>query len=152
MAGFEGSISAQEWLVLKRPVIPSNQSLSDQLRNEWVEFANTSGAQFNLEHVVLVHFTFDRACGSTGQEVVTSFTGALETDQSLRVHTGAGEASNEGTLRHIYLNRGNFTWNNNCGDSVLLLSNITIVDFSRYEPRAGEGEILNRVSGQNLLR
>jgi hypothetical protein len=131
---------------------PSNQSLSEQLTNEWVEFANTSTKRLSLDQVVLGHFTFDRGCSKTGEEFVTPFSGVLEVGQSMRVHTGAGTNTVEGTIIHVFLKRGNFIWNNDCGDTVVLRVGNTLLDLASYERNPREGVILERVAGTNLLR
>jgi hypothetical protein len=69
----------------------------------------------------------------------------------VRVHTGAGETFQDGNVFHLFLNRGNYVWNNRCGDSVILQSGGTIVDWAAYGNNPSEGKILARVAGQNRL-
>lgn len=128
---------------------PSNA----QLNGEWVEFANTSGSSYSMEGVQLVHFTFDRKCQKTGEDRLTPFNGGLDSGYSIRVHTGAGQPSWEGTVRHLYLGRSNYAWNNACGDTVVLRDATGgLIDWARYSPSPQEGRILRRVSGANDLR
>jgi Lamin Tail Domain len=130
---------------------PSNQSLSEQLTNEWIEFANASTKRLSLEQVVLAHFTFDRSCSKIGEETVTGFSGVLEVGQSMRVHTGAGKNSVEESIIHVFLSRGNFIWNNDCGDTVVLRVGNNLLDSASYERKPREGAILERVPGTNVL-
>jgi hypothetical protein len=130
----------------------SNQSLSDQLTHEWIEFANTSTQRISLDQVVLAHFTFNRRCSKTGEELVTPFHGVLEVGQSMRVHTRAGTNFVEGSIIHAFLNRGNFIWNNDCGDTVVLRVGDNPLDSASYERKPREGAILTRVPGTNMLR
>jgi Lamin Tail Domain len=131
---------------------PSHQVTNQQLNNEWVEFANTSGGRRNLDGLALDHYTFNHACIKTGEDRATSFTGWLEYGQSMRVHTGTGTSVVEGSVIHVFLNRSNFIWNNRCGDTIVLRDGNNLVDWASYAGGPAEGAILQRVHGTNVLR
>ena len=71
---------------------PHGAPTNTQLNGEWLEFANTAGKELSLDGVQLLHQTFDRHCQRTGQEVVTTFNGALDAGRSIRLHTGTGQS------------------------------------------------------------
>lgn len=131
---------------------PSHQVTNQQLNGEWVEFANTSGGRLNLDGLALDHYTFNHACTKTGEDRATTFTGLLENGQSMRVHTGTGTTYVEGAIIHVFLNRSNFIWNNQCGDTAALRAGNNLVDWASYAARPAEGAILQRVPGTNTLR
>jgi hypothetical protein len=60
----------------------------------------------------------------------------------MRVHTGTGTAFVEGTVIHAFLNRGNFLWNNRCGDTAVLRAGDQLVDWAFYSPGPAEGVVL----------
>ncbi len=130
----------------------SHQVTNQQLNNEWIEFANASGSRTNLDGLALDHFTFNHACNKTGEDRVTTFTGSLESGQSMRVHTGSGTNYVEGLVIHVFLNRSNFVWNNQCGDTIVLRAGSGVVDWASYGAKPAEGGVLLRVPGTNLLR
>ena len=131
---------------------PSHQVTNQQLNGEWVEFANTYGARLTLEGLTLDHYTFDNGCTKTGEDRATTFGGVLEAGQAMRVHTGTGTPSVEGPVIHAFLGRGNFIWNNRCGDTPVLRAGDTLVDWAYYNPGPTEGAVLQRVVGTNELR
>lgn len=131
---------------------PSHQVTNQQLNGEWVEFANTYGARLSLDGLALDHYTFTHACVKTGEDRATTFAGVLESGQAMRVHTGTGTAYVEGAVIHVFLNRGNFLWNNRCGDTAVLRAGDSLVDWAAYGPSPGEGAVLQRVPGTNSLR
>jgi len=118
---------------------PSHQVTNQQLNGEWVQFANTAGQVVNLLGLSLHHYTFDRACSKTGEDIVTPFTGTLDSGQSIRVHTGTGNRQWEGSVFHFYLGKGNFIWNNLCGDTVVLRAGADLADFPDYTELGDEG-------------
>lgn len=124
---------------------------NDQLNGEWVEFLNTTRGTFSLEGVALIHRTFNQYCEPTGDSGVTSFFGSLASGKSIRVHTGSGTDFWSGDLLHTFLNRGNYVWNNACGDVVILQKGTTTVDWAAYGKNPTGGKVLTRVSGQNYL-
>jgi hypothetical protein len=130
----------------------SHQVSNQQLNGEWVEFANTSGGRLSLDGLSLDHYTFDNACTKTGEDRATFFTGVLEAGQSLKVHTGAGTPFIEGPVTHVFLGRGNYLWNNRCGDTAVLRAGDTLLDWAYYNPGPAEGAVLQRVFGTNELR
>jgi hypothetical protein len=122
-----------------------------QLNNEWVEFKNVINQSVPLEGLALLHQTYNPSCQRTGEESLFTFKGSLAPGQSVRLHTGRGETKQEGAVFHLYLNRGNFVWNNRCGDSVILRSGTTIVDWAAYDRNPPEGRVLARIAGTNKL-
>jgi hypothetical protein len=132
----------------QHPYAPSN----DQLNREWVEFANASARTLSMQGVAISHYTFDRACGRTGEDQLTSFTGNLDPGRSIRLHTGRGQAWDEGTVRHLYADRSNYAWNNVCGDTAVLRSSRgDVIDWASYDPDPPEGVVLTRLPGTNKL-
>jgi predicted extracellular nuclease len=131
----------------------SNMVRNEQLNNEWIEFANTSQRTLSLDGIALSHYTFEKSCSKTGEDGLAVFNGSLQAGYSIRVHTGTGTAWDEGSIRHLYAARGNFAWNNRCGDtSVLRNSRGEVVDWATYDPNPPEGVVLNRVPGTNKLQ
>jgi len=130
---------------------PGYQVTTQQLNGEWVEFANTAGQSLNLQGLTLYHYTFDRVCSKTGEDSLTSFTGTLNPGQSIRVHAGSGNGYWEGVVFHFFLGKGNFIWNNRCGDTVVLRAGNDLVDWATYDRNPAEGGVLLRVPGQNRL-
>lgn len=124
---------------------------NDQLNGEWVEFWNATRAAVQLDGVSLVHQTFNHHCHRTGSDPLMNFTGTLDAGKYLRVHTGRGTGFWDAEVFHLFLNRGSYVWNNDCGDSVLLQKGGTVVDWAGYGPRPSEGAVLKRVSGKNWL-
>jgi hypothetical protein len=130
----------------------SHQVTNQQLNGEWVEFANTSGGRLGLDGLALDHYTFDNACTKTGEDRATTFKGVLEAGQAMRVHSGTGTTFVEGPVLHVFLNRGNFLWNNKCGDTAVLRAGDALVDWAYYNPGPAEGVVVQRVPGTNELR
>lgn len=124
---------------------------NSQLNGEWVEFKNNIGQSVLLDGVSLVHQTYNQSCQRTGSDSLMTFKGSLGYGQSVRVHTGTGETFQDGNVFHLFLNRGNYVWNNRCGDSVILQSGDSIVDWAAYDRNPPEGRVLTRVYGQNRL-
>lgn len=131
---------------------PANRVTNEQLNGEWLEFGNTSGKRLDINGVTLNHYTFDAQCQRTGEDVVLTFKNALEAGHSIRVHTGSGQVYSEGTLWHLYAGRGNFIWNNACGDTaVIRAAGGGLIDWASYDPRPAEGAVLERLPGTNKL-
>jgi hypothetical protein len=124
---------------------------NNQLNGEWVEFKNNINQPVSLDGVSLVHQTYNQSCQRTGYDVLTPFSGTLGVGQSIRVHTGTGQGYQEGNVIHLFLNRGNYVWNNRCGDSVILQAGNSLVDWAAYGSNPPEGRILTRAIGQNWL-
>lgn len=123
-----------------------------QLNGEWMEFANVAGHTLDISGVSLNHYTFSTLCQHAGEDQLITFSGELDGGYSVRVHSGAGEASWEGYVRHLYLNRSNYAWNNDCGDTAILRNLAgTILDWASYDPNPAEGRILRRQQGTNRL-
>lgn len=122
-----------------------------QLNGEWVEFKNNISQSVSLDGVSLFHQTYNQSCQRTGYDSLTSFNGSLAPGQSIRLHTGTGDKFQDGSIIHLFLNRGNFVWNNRCGDSVILQVGTTLVDWAAYGNNPPEGRILSRANGQNWL-
>jgi hypothetical protein len=129
----------------------SSGATNTQLNGEWVEFKNAINQSVPLDGLALLHQTYNPSCQRTGEESLLTFKGSLAPGQSVRVHTGRGETQQEGAVFHLFLNRGNFVWNNRCGDSVILRSGTTIVDWAAYGQNPTEGRVLTRVAGTNTL-
>jgi hypothetical protein len=131
---------------------PTSGPTNDQLNNEWVEFANAAGRELLIDGVTISHHTFDRSCNDTGEDQLTTFNGILGSGQSVRLHTGSGTPWNEGVIRHLYVGRSNYAWNNACGDTaVLRTARGEVVDWASYDPQSPEGVVLSRVPGTNKL-
>jgi hypothetical protein len=131
-----------------RPV--SNQ----QLNGEWVEFksTNSEGKNLTMDGVSISHTTFTHSCQRTGEERLMTFNGALAAGYSVRVHTGNGEPYDEGTVRHLFANRGNYVWNNGCGDTAILRAQSGgEIDSASYAPHPSEGVVLVRIPGTHTL-
>lgn len=124
---------------------------NNQLNGEWVEFRNNTNQTASLDGVSLAHQTYNQSCQRTGSDSLITFKGTIAYGQSVRVHTGVGETFQDGNVFHLFLNRGNYVWNNRCGDSVILQVGGTIVDWAGYANNPPEGKILARVVGQNRL-
>ncbi|HZR22697.1 MAG TPA: lamin tail domain-containing protein [Vicinamibacterales bacterium] len=124
---------------------------NEQLNNEWMEFANTSGRELSLNGVKLLDYTFNHACQKTSEKTVIEFVNNLAAGHSVRVHTGTGTAYTEGTVRHVFAGHGNFVWNNACGDTAILRNGHgTLIDWASYEPNPPE-VVLYRVPNTNRL-
>ncbi len=131
---------------------PSHQVTNQQLIDEWIELANTTALNLPLDGFALNHYTFDHACSKTGEDRLIELSGYLEKGHSLRVHTGSGSTFTEGQVKHVFLDRKNFIWNNQCGDTVVLRTEGRVVDFASYAAVPAEGVILHRVPSSNVLR
>jgi hypothetical protein len=128
--------------------MPSNE----QLNQEWIEFANIQAQPFSVEGVALSHYTFDGYCQRTGEDVLMTLTGMVQPRHSVRFHTGSGAPWNEGTIRHLYVGRANYAWNNRCGDTAVLRNaRGEVLDWASYDPAPLQGVILNREPGTNKL-
>jgi hypothetical protein len=129
-----------------------NRADNDQLNGEWIQLQNTSAKNLSLEGVHLDHTTFDAYCRKTGEESLAQFHGTMEAGTSWRVHTGTGKDWWEGTVRHVYVGRNNYAWNNRCGDAAYIRTekNVTI-DWASYDPNPGEGAVLRRIVNTNKL-
>lgn len=131
---------------------PRTGPTNSQLNEEWVEFSNPNVGASDIQGVELRDRTFDRSCQETGERVLTTFSGSVSPNHSVRVHTGSGSPWNEGTRRHLYLNRASYAWNNVCGDAIILrYASGNLIDWARYSPDPREG-VLRRVLGTNELR
>lgn len=131
---------------------PGHLVNNDQLNGEWIEFRNSTQKTLTIDGVSIAHHTFNSYCRQTDEDVLTSFTGPMPAGSSIRLHTGAGQPWDEGTIRHLYLGRGNYVWNNRCGDTALLrVADGGLIDQASYDPNPPEGTILNRVLGTDRL-
>lgn len=124
---------------------------NNQLNGEWIEFANVSGKNLSMDGVHLDHTTFGAYCHKTGEETLTTFNNTMQAGTSIRVHSGSGQPSWEGTIRHLYLARNNYAWNNRCGDTAYLRTENGTIDRAGYDPNAGEGVVLRRIPNTNKL-
>lgn len=122
-----------------------------QLNGEWVEFRNNISQAVTLNGVSLFHQTYNQSCQRTGYDSLINFNGSLAPGQSIRLHTGTGQTFQDGNVFHLFLNRGNYVWNNRCGDSVILQLGSTLIDWAAYGTNPPEGRILTRTVGQNWL-
>lgn len=124
----------------------------EQLNGEWVEFANAGGRLLSLDGVSMAHYTFDRACGKTGEDKLITFNGTLKPTYSIRLHTGHGVTWAEGPIWHLYAGRSNYVWNNVCGDTAVLRNDgAECIDWASYDPQPPDGVVLNRLPGTNKL-
>ena len=131
---------------------PGHLVNNDQLNGEWIEFQNTTQKTLTIDGVSIAHHTFNAYCQNTGEDRLTTFTGAMPVGSFIRLHTGIGEPWEDGAIRHLYLNRRNFVWNNGCGDTgVLRVAAGGLIDRATYERNPAEGEVLNRVPGTDRL-
>lgn len=130
----------------------AGRASNEQLNNEWAEFATVGERAVDLKGVALCHYTFNQSCGRTGEDQLMSFTGQVALGHSVRVHTGRGEPWTEGTVRHLYAGRGNYAWNNVCGDTVVLRGDQRqVLDYASYDRQPPEGHVVGRVPGTNKL-
>jgi hypothetical protein len=125
---------------------------NDQLNSEWIEFQNQGQQSAALAGISINHYTFDGRCSKTGEDRLMTFKGFLAAGHSVRVHTGTGDAWDEGTVRHLYAGRSNYAWNNACGDTAVL-RNVegNWIDYAAYDPNPPEGVVVNRVPGTHQL-
>lgn len=131
---------------------PANQVTNDQLNAEWVEFRNDSGRDLRVEGVTLHHYTFNDRCAKTGEGRLYGFGNGLAANHAIRVHSGAGITWLEVLTWHVYLDHGNYVWNNRCGDTCVLRgADGTLIDWASYEPNPPEGVELERTRGTNRL-
>jgi hypothetical protein len=133
---------------------PTNLVTNEQLNGEWVQFENTSGKELLLDGVSIRHRTFNNQCAATGDEELTGFIGPMPAGHSIRLHTGHGQPFDDPRdpkLRHLFLNRWNFVWNNVCGDRAVLRVVAGEIDRAEYDRRPPEGVVLERVPGTNKL-
>lgn len=131
---------------------PANRITNEQLNGEWIQFRNTTQKALSIDGVTISHHTFNAYCQMTDEDQLTSFTGPMPAGSSIRLHTGTGQPSDEGSLRHLYLGRGNFVWNNDCGDTaVLKVASGGVIDRASYDPNPPEGVVLNRIPGTERL-
>jgi len=125
---------------------------NDQLNQEWVEIANGGAAPVSVNGVALFHYTFNAHCRRTGEDDLISLQGTLQPRHSVRFHTGCGTPWDEGTIRHLYVGRENYAWNNRCGDTAVLRNGLgELLDWAAYDPAPPQGVVLNRVPGTNRL-
>ncbi len=55
-------------------------------------------------------------------------------------------------MRHFYIGRQNYAWNNVCGDTAVLRnSQGQLLDWTSYDAQPLEGTILSRVPGTNKI-
>jgi hypothetical protein len=127
-------------------------SSNDQLNQEWVEIANAGAQPASVNGVALSHYTFNVHCQRTGEDLLMSLKGTVQPRHSVRFHTGSGTAWDEGTVRHLYVGRENYAWNNRCGDTAVLRNaRGEVLDWASYDPAPPEGVVLNRIPGTNKL-
>ena len=131
---------------------PAHRASNDQLNAEWIEFRNDTDKTITIDGVTIGHQTFNDFCQRMREDELTTFRGSMASRSSIRLHTGVGEPADEGIIRHLYLNRSNYVWNNRCGDTaVLRVASGGLIDQASYEPKPPEGAVLNRVPGTNRL-
>jgi hypothetical protein len=134
---------------------PANQVTNAQLNGEWVEFRNTTAKTLNIEGVYITHRTFTSRCEPIQDERLTTFKGNLSSGHSVRLHSGSGTDGTDPydpTLHHVYVGRGNFVWNNVCGDRAgLYVASGVEIDYAYYDRNPPEGVILERVPGSHRL-
>lgn len=130
---------------------PEGPIPNDALNEEWIEFRNTTSVDVDLKGVSLSDLTFDQRCTKTGERVVLPLEGGLGSNWSIRVHSGKGDRKSLGDTWHMYLDHGNYVWNNECGDCVILKRGDQTIDWAGYSPNPPEGVVLVRKEGTNLL-
>jgi hypothetical protein len=130
---------------------PEGPIPNDKLNEEWIEFQNTTSADVDLEGVSLSDCTFGQKCTEPKRRKLHSFEGKLGGNGIVRVHSGKGDNKLLGDTRHEYLDRGNYVWNNECGDWVILERGNQDIDAARYLPDPLEGVVLKRKPGTNQL-
>jgi hypothetical protein len=129
---------------------PANQVTNQQLNGEWVEFKNVHDKALDLNGLRVAHYTFTDRCQHTGEDSIKTYGDAvLAAGWSIRLHTGVGSPSIEGTIEHHYLNRRSFVWNNRCGDTAVLRWRDNLLDWACYDPQPPEGAVLNRIPNTN---
>lgn len=131
---------------------PAHQVTNTQLNGEWVEFQNTTQKSLSLDDVHLDHNTYDAYCRRTGEAKLVTFKGSLSAGKSIRVHSGSGQGYWEADLYHFFADRGNFAWNNRCGDAAYLRTGTNgTIDWASYDPNPAEGGVLKRLPYTNKL-
>ncbi len=93
-------------------------------------------------------------------ELVTGFTGTLESGKVVRVHSGSGPVSVfaaedlRGADHHMFTKRDQYVWNNAEGDTSRLTEKVggneVETDKASYAPNPPEGVVLVR-SGRSLI-
>ena len=118
-----------------------------QLNNEWVEFEVTAVSR-SLVNDLVAHNTYGQyGCTLTGLDPFFQFSSLTVTrGQSVRIHTGSGEASWEGSILHVYAGRSWYIWNNQCGDQATISYDGQVIDWAQYSSSPREG-VLVRVPG-----
>jgi hypothetical protein len=131
---------------------PSSPPTNEQLNNEWMEITNNGTAAESVDGVALSHYTFNTQCAKTGEDTLMALKGTVLAGHSVRFHTGSGTAWTEGSVRHLYLGRGNYAWNNVCGDTAVIRSAMGgWSDYAAYDRNPPEGIVLVRVPGTYKL-
>lgn len=133
----------------RRPQMPPT---NEQLNSEWLEIANSGAHSESVDGLRLSHYTFAAQCTKTGEDTLMTLSGTLAAGHVVRFHSGSGSAWTDGAVRHLYLGRSNYAWNNACGDTAVLRNSAgQWTDYAQYEPFPAEGAILNRVPGTHTL-
>lgn len=125
---------------------------NEKLNQEWIQFKNIKAEDVDLSHLTLRHKTFNAWCQETGNDELMSFKGTLKSGHSIRVHTGSGTVYQEGLVWYLFASKGNFVWNNKCGDTVILRLGQSVNDHASYDPNPPEGVVLQRIQGTNKLQ
>ena len=130
-----------------------------QLGAEWVDIRNTSNTPVSMDDVKLYHVAFHNGKASHW-ELVTGFTGTLQGQQVIRIHSGSGPVSvlNAEDVRgadiHSFTGKDNYVWNNEEGDTSWLTEQQNgkdvETDKAGYAPNPPEGVVLVR-AGDSLV-
>jgi hypothetical protein len=127
-----------------------------QLAAEWVDFENSGNEKYSLVDIELNHIAYQPICKNGKWDPVMTFTGNLEPEKVVRVHSGAKISLADMNIEdvtgadfHLFTGK-NYVWNNDCGDSSGLWNGNAWVDKASYDPYPPEGRILRRV-GDKLI-
>ncbi len=112
-----------------------------------------------LNGLSLYHVAYSGATDNGTWERVTGFTGQLGAGEVMRVHSGSGPVSDlnqadlQGADVHVFTNRNNYIWNNDCGDCSALQKDGETDKFDKwwYDTKPPEGVILVRVNDKFVV-
>lgn len=134
--------------------------LLSQLPAEWIDFQNVGTQGVKLDNIALYHQTFDAFCRFLSFAPLLHVNGTLQPGEIVRVHSGhqipIAQLSYEDRLGadyHLFINFGNYVWNNSCGDKAGLWDEFLKqwVDTAFYDPNPPEGAILRRIGNKLVL-
>jgi len=119
------------------------------LNEEWIEIRAATARSLIGDEVW--HRTHTSSCVPNGVARYYKFGSLfLSAGQSVRVHTGVGQAFWEGSTHHVFAGHDWFKWNNACGDRVTVAYSNSVIDYAEYSSNPPEC-VLVRQAGTHLL-